>query len=316
MKKKYDDVILEAFPLRDYAEDRATLGHVHLAETAQTETITEGVTYKACRYVLGDGRDVWVYFALIAADAPVQLAAAAAPLRTIKTVKDHCISYENNFETPVYLGMNASFFHYFHGGDLTPYGIQVVNGIEMALPALLDKDKPWYSHNFLAVDKAGKAFVSNSDEYYKTWQGKLDYAVGGGFRLIRDGKIFLHSDQQGGEYNHAPRTAVAFAVDGTVILLCADGRSKRSAGLSYGDMIEIVQGLGYPIKELLNLDGGGSTTMVTRDAEGAHRVRNVPSGPAFPLNYQRYGMVRPEPYGDTQVRGVADAVLVIPKQNK
>ena len=309
-----DQIMEEKFPLRDYMADRKRLGHVSLAETAETEQIAPGFSYRKCRYVLGDGRHTWVYFAFIDPDAPVQLAVSAAPLRTIKTVKNHCIDYETAFDTPVFFGMNAGFFHFFRSGDLTPYGIQVVNGVEMALPALQDKDSPWYSHNMLAVDKQGNAFVTDSQAYYKSWQGRLDFAVGGGFRLIRDGKICLHMDQQGGEFNYAPRTAVAIAGDGTVILLCADGRSKASAGLSYGDMIEIILGLGLEITQLFNLDGGGSTTMVIRDLDGQHRVRNVPSGPAFPLNYQRYGMTRPEPCGDTQVRGVADAILVIPKK--
>lgn len=310
----FDRKIEEKFPLRDFAEDRRLLGHVSLAETAEQEQLTPGLTYRKCRYVLGDGRDTWVYLAIISPGIPLQLGVSASPLRTIKTVKDHCISYEKTFDTPVYLGINAGFFHFFRGGDLTPYGIQVVNGVEMAMPALLDKDMPWYSHNLLAVNKQGKAFVTDSTEYYAKWQGQLAFAVGGGFRLIRDGKVFLHADQQGGEYNYAPRTAVALAADGTVVLLCADGRSNVSAGLSYGDMIEIVQGFGLNITELFNLDGGGSTTMVSRDGNGQHRVRNVPSGPAFPLNYHRYGMIRPEPCGDSQVRGVADAIIVIPKK--
>lgn len=311
--KKLDQIIEDTFPIRDYGEDRKILGHVTLAESLVPEQIAPGLTYRKCRYKLGDGRDVWVCLAMLSPDAPVQLGVSAAALRTIKTVKNHCIDYENSFCTPVYLGINGGFFHFFRGGDLTPYGIQVVNGVEMAQPAMQDKDSPWYSHNILAVDKQGNAFVTDSEEYYRKWQGRLSFAVGGGFRLIREGQICLHMDQQGGDYHYAPRTAVAIATDGTVILLCADGRSDISAGLSYGDMIEIVQGLGYGIHELLNLDGGGSTTMVLRDSDGQHQVCNVPSGPAFPLNYQRYGMTRPKPSGDSQVRGVADAVLVIPK---
>ena len=207
----------------------------------------------------------------------------------------------------------CSYFHFFRGGDFTPYGIQVVNGVELALPAMQDKDKPWYSHNFLAVDRSGRAFICNSNEYKTTWREKLAYAVGGGFRLIRDGKIHLHCDQLGGEYGYAPRTAVAIAEDGTVILLCADGRAKRSAGLCYGDMIEIFLQLGMPIRELLNLDGGGSTTVVLREEDGVYRVQNVPSGPQFPVSYEKYGLTRGEPEGTSQARSVADAVLIIPK---
>jgi len=181
--------------------------------------------------------------------------------------------------------------------------------VDMALPAMLEKKKPWYSHNFLAVDKSGHAFICNSEDYYRNWRGKLEFAVGGGLRLIRDGVITLHRDQHG----HAPRTSVAIASDGSVILMCADGRTKRSAGLSFGDMIELHLQLGFEIRELLNLDGGGSTTVVLRDEDGVHRVKNVPSGPPLPISYEKYGIQRPEPHGSEQARSVADAILVISK---
>lgn len=313
MKKSLDEVILEQFPLIDYDQDRADSGSVCLVEETERRLLAEGVEYRKCLYRRGDGKDVWVYLTIIAPDAPVQLAVAAAPLRTAKTVLDHATSFEKTFQTPVLFAMNASFFHFFQDGDLTPYGIQVVRGVELALPALLEKKAPWYSHNFLAVDRQGRAFVCDSDEYYSTWQGKLSYAVGGGFRLIRDGRICLHSDQLGGKVNCAPRTVVGMAADGTMILMCCDGRTKRSAGFSYGDIVELYLQLGYDITQLLNMDGGGSTTVVLRDDDGVHRVQNVPSGPKLPISYARYGIPRTEPVADEQARPVADAILVIPK---
>jgi len=312
MKKSMDEIILEAFPLRSYAADRLAQGHMELVEEAQRRELAQGVVFRECLYRRGDGKAVWVYLTAIAPDAPVQLAVSAAALRTAKSVRDHARTFEERFDTPVLYAMNASYFHFFNNGDLTPYGIQVVRGVEMALPAMQDKDKPWYSHNFLAVDRAGKAFISNSEAYYQHWQGKLSYAVGGGLRLIREGKICLHSDQQGSAPACAPRTTVGIAADGSVILMCADGRTKRSAGLSYGDIIEIYQQQGPEIRELLNLDGGGSTTVVVKE-NGEHRVMNVPSGPQLPIPYARYGLKQDEPIADEQARPVADAVLIIPK---
>lgn len=312
MKKTPDEQIAEKFPPLSYEEDRAKRGHMTLVEETRRQ-LAEGVCYRECLYTRGDGTEVAVYLAVIEPDAPVQLAVSAAPLRTVKPVREHARSFENAFGVPVYFAMNAGFFHFFRGGDLTPYGIQIMRGVEMALPALQDKDSPWYSHNFLAVDREGKAFVSNSDEFYRSLRGKLSYAVGGGFRLIRDGRICLCHDQQGGEYNHAPRTVVGFAEDGTIILLCADGRSKRSGGLCYGDIVEIYLQQGKKLREVLNLDGGGSTTVVVREEDGTFAVKNVPSGPQFPISYRKYGLERPEPQGDGQERSVADAVLIIPK---
>ncbi len=310
MAKNLDEQILKEYPLDDFDTDRAAFGSMALVQVVRERTLTEGVLFRECLYRRGDGKDVWVYLTRIDPDAKAQLAVSAAPLRTAKFVKNHAKDFENFFGIPVFYAMNASFFHFFNDGDLTPYGIQVVGGVELALPANRDLDKPWYNHNFLAVDKEGKAFICNSEEYYSHWQGKLAYAVGGGMRLMREGKITLH-------HNHkplfAPRTAVAIAEDGTVFLLCADGRSTRSAGLSYGDMVDIFLQQGTALREILNLDGGGSTTVVLRDEDGTHRVENVPSGPPLPVSYARYGIDLPEPSGEAMARPVADTVLVIAK---
>jgi exopolysaccharide biosynthesis protein len=161
------------------------------------------------------------------------------------------------------------------------------------------------------VDKKGHAFISNAAEYNKSLRGKLEYAVGGGMRLIQDGEIFLYGDPLGASEAKAPRTAVGFDADGTAILLCADGRTKHSGGLSLADEIDIYQQLG-DIRELLNLDGGGSTTVVLRE-DGEYRVKNIPSGSKYPFSGERYGYENQEPTGDELARGVADAILVIPK---
>ena len=302
-----DEAILQEYPLEDYEANRAACGYMELVRVTRERTLTDGVQFRECLYRRGNGDDVWVYLTTIAPDAKAQLAVSAAPLRTIKMVKNHAKEFEEFFGIPVLYAMNASFFHFFNDGDLTPYGIQVMHGVEMAPPAGQDKAKPWYSHNFLAVDKEGRAFICNSEEYYRTWRGKLSFAVGGGVRLIRDGKIFAHRNKVAG-----PRTVVGIAADGTVILMCADGRSSRSAGITYADTIDLYTHLGYEIREVLNLDGGGST-VVLKDEDGVHRVANIPSGPPLPVSYSKYGITRGEPEGETQARAVADAVLIIPK---
>lgn len=314
---KVHKLTLQQFPLGDYAADRAEHGSMQFVRQVECRELAEGVTYTQCVYRRGDGAEVVVYLTRIRPDAPVQLAVAAAPLWTSKPVKLHAEDFENHFGVPVLYAMNAGFFHFFmrgitDPGDLTPFGIQVVRGVEMARPGLL-KEKPWYGCNFLAVDKEGKAFISNTEEYNRSLRGKLEYAVGGGMRLIQNGEIFLYLDPLGDRTTKAPRTAVGFDTDGNTILLCADGRAKRSAGLTFADLIDIYQQQGN-ITELLNMDGGGSTTVVLRDADGVLRVKNVPSGPAYPFQYARYSMERGEPQGDEQVRAVSDAVLIIPQK--
>ena len=126
--------------------------------------------------------------------------------------------------------------------------------------------------------------------------------------MIRNGEIYLPSD--GGQH---PRTTVGISSDDTLILMCADGRSSFSSGLTYGDIIDLYLGLGYEIRDLLNLDGGGSTTFVLREQDNTFSVQNIPSGPPLPISYQKYDLPTPLPFKDTQARGVSDCLLIIAK---
>jgi len=56
-----------------------------------------------------------------------------------------------------------------------------------------------------------------------------------------------------------PRTAVAKTADGNVLLVTIDGRAKESAGVSLPELQSILKWLGG--EYIINLDGGGSTTM-------------------------------------------------------
>ncbi|MDK1475882.1 phosphodiester glycosidase family protein [Streptomyces sp. 549] len=70
-----------------------------------------------------------------------------------------------------------------------------------------------------------------------------------------------------------PRTAAGTTASGHLILMTADGRQPgHSAGLTITETAAVMRSLGAV--DALNLDGGGSTTLVTHD-----RVRNTPSDP-------------------------------------
>jgi exopolysaccharide biosynthesis protein len=57
-----------------------------------------------------------------------------------------------------------------------------------------------------------------------------------------------------------PRSAIGQKADGTVILLCIEGRMAHSLGAAFSDLIEIM--LRYDAVNASNLDGGTSTTLV------------------------------------------------------
>jgi exopolysaccharide biosynthesis protein len=68
-----------------------------------------------------------------------------------------------------------------------------------------------------------------------------------------------------------PRSAVAVRADGTVLLVAVDGRQPgHSVGMTLPELTELLVELGGT--DALNLDGGGSTTLVLRG-----RIVNRPS---------------------------------------
>jgi exopolysaccharide biosynthesis protein len=70
-----------------------------------------------------------------------------------------------------------------------------------------------------------------------------------------------------------PRTAIGALADGRALLLVADGRrAPERVGLALDDLAKLLIELGAI--EAINLDGGGSTTMVVRG-----KVMNFPSDP-------------------------------------
>ncbi|WMC89572.1 phosphodiester glycosidase family protein [Streptomyces rochei] len=121
-----------------------------------------------------------------------------------------------------------------------------------------------------------------------------------GPELVRDGRLhvtpatdgMVHPDDPswyyGWVHKRNPRTLAGVDAAGRTVLVTADGRSTASLGLSIGESAEVAQSLG--LRDAVNLDGGGSTTMVTGGT-----VINAPSDAA----------------GE---RPVGDALLILPRR--
>ncbi|MFF5566938.1 phosphodiester glycosidase family protein [Streptomyces sp. NPDC012623] len=100
-------------------------------------------------------------------------------------------------------------------------------------------------------------------------------AVGGRELLVVDGVARGHEGE--GNNTAAPRTAVGFSRDGaTMQVITVDGRQQDSAGVTLTELGLMMRRAGA--YNALNLDGGGSSTLVAR-APGSDtlRVANNPS---------------------------------------
>jgi len=104
---------------------------------------------------------------------------------------------------------------------------------------------------------------------------KIKFAISGGAKLVENGEIPL-------EFTHSingrnPRTAIGTnKANDKVYLITVDGRTSSSIGMTMEEFAEFIKSLS--IYNAINLDGGGSTTMVAKlDATNRISVINYPS---------------------------------------
>ena len=96
-------------------------------------------------------------------------------------------------------------------------------------------------------------------------------SVGGTPVLVREGRVWVQDDGTGFVSGRHPRTVAGWDGSGRVLLVTVDGRQPaHSIGMTLPELADFMVGLGAV--EALNLDGGGSTTMVV-----AGQVVNLPS---------------------------------------
>ncbi|MFC0271755.1 phosphodiester glycosidase family protein [Metabacillus herbersteinensis] len=121
--------------------------------------------------------------------------------------------------------------------------------------------------------------LSIGDEVSVDYSPKVDgntlmsFAIGGNIKLLENGQVPLNLD----DTVTAPRTAVGFSEDGKKMFLASvDGRQTDSRGMTYKELAELMKE--YGAYNVLNLDGGGSTTMVARKPGNENaEVVNQPS---------------------------------------
>ncbi|MGW1793698.1 phosphodiester glycosidase family protein [Streptomyces tubercidicus] len=102
--------------------------------------------------------------------------------------------------------------------------------------------------------------------------GRLRCAVGG-FPIVRDGAPLAGLDTVA----VAVRTSAGIGAGGRVLYLMALDGAPGQTGLTVRELAYLMAELG--VRDAMDLDGGGSSTLVTGDAYGA-TVRNHPSGGA------------------------------------
>lgn len=98
------------------------------------------------------------------------------------------------------------------------------------------------------------------------------FAVNGRGRLVAGGETLVPAGTSVSAGRN-PRTIAGTAADGAIVLATIDGRQATSVGTTLAETAAVAAALG--MTEAINLDGGGSTTMVV----GPDVVNRPPGGP-------------------------------------
>ena len=160
---------------------------------------------------------------------------------------------------------------------------------------------PWDGLRGSLHVEGGAARIARRDELPREPRGHLLQA---GPVLVRDGRVVFDREDDAEGFRRGahqfdsditdgrhPRAALGVASDRIIALAC-DGRSRRDAGMTLGEVAALMCALGCDA--VLNLDGGGSTSLVI-----GGRLRNRPRG----------GFESPEPGG----RPISTALLFVPR---
>jgi hypothetical protein len=154
--------------------------------------------------------------------------------------------------------------------------VHVVDGVVRQVTTTLSKGRTFRGYLLIGLGRGARLLgtLHVGDDLDSSWalDPQPQMAITGSQVLLRHGTVVASSDGL-----RAPRTAIGIDRDtGNVFLVALDGRQKGAVGLSTLAWAHLLHRIG--LDDAVNLDGGGSTTMVARSADGSTTgVVNRPS---------------------------------------
>ncbi|WP_020618643.1 phosphodiester glycosidase family protein [Paenibacillus daejeonensis] len=187
----------------------------------------------------------------------------------------------------VIAGVNGEFYtEQGPEGYMIKDGSDIINGVRV--PGVDGKNYPF--HGFFGIRDDGTPVIGNYSDDWEREKDDLFQASGGQYWMVQNGVVqdfngLVISDENHPDFDYEtyyrhkdrhPRTAAGIRDDGTVFFVVIDGRGANGSVGFY------IEELGLYMKELgaeeaINMDGGGSSTAVTRNAiSGVYEVKNTP----------------------------------------
>jgi len=197
----------------------------------------------------------------------------------LQSVADQTAALVKNYKNmtdkdgkPVYENFNAIVATNGAGYNITngtPSGLVVMQGVEYY---------PVGAPGFFAILADGTAVIGDQAKYNELKaENKVKEAIQAfGSVLVKDGKVNV-TKSANYTSNRASRTAIGITAEGKVVMMVLDGRQlPRSAGGAMEEIAQIMLEAGCV--QAVNLDGGGSTTYLSKPAgKDDIELVNVPS---------------------------------------
>lgn len=219
-----------------------------------TYALAEGVDATEVFYFSMKGYAMHVFiFEVDLSDPGVSLEVARPTAPTdplgLQRVRDQAI-HEDAPGHQVLGAVNGSFFNVSTGAA---YGLLYNNGTLLGLPSAAYP-------NFFVITEDKKALIG-SDAIYNSIKDDIYEAIGGGVMLVNNGVMVTQTEAVP---SVNPRTCIGVSEDQTkVYIMAVDGRKYHySNGMTYEELSKFMIALGA--ETALNLDGGGSTSFLTR----------------------------------------------------
>lgn len=251
-----------------------------------SQTLFAGITYQ--RQIRNTPRAIVIHIIHVDLTAPGirvivspsvdnRLANPTGPSR--ETIAQTTTEFLSNAQ--VQIATNGSFFYPFeekspwsytpHSGDRTHVlGQTIASGIPYASP-----QEDWYP---MCILNPQRVLISSQTACPEN----TEFAVSGLPLLLSDGQVALPDDFGRNAFESYARLVAATNATGTELWLVAvDGKQPfYSEGMTLPEVIELLQSLGAT--DALNLDGGGSITLVQATPSGP-KVLNAPIHTKVPM---------------------------------
>ncbi|MBE8721995.1 phosphodiester glycosidase family protein [Sphingobacterium pedocola] len=195
-------------------------------------------------------------------------------LQTVLGMSQH----RENAGSQVVAAVNADFFDW----SGLPWGPVIIDG-----SIVKDYVRDGAGSTYIGTRKDGSLSIGYASPLTALDYQRFQNLVGGGAHMLYNNgvrQVFNDTDRH-------PRTMVGFTADKKVYFVVVDGRQPSySVGMTIDELASIIGSLG--VTYALNLDGGGSSTMVVKQ-DGSLKVVNR--------------------YSDASLRAVANALAIVHK---